>query len=372
MSDLDLLRRLGDDLVPPPLDALRETARRRNRRAAAATAVVVGAAVAAVVTGVALLTPDAVDPAPRPAGTPTGTAATSRPLTYADGSTIHYGDQVVEAGGRVDELDLTDDGLAYRTSDGRIWFTDGNTTDQIGSLGDPVEPSGDLDSWIWDSRFTGARSTGWIVSGNSGSVVAWFDTPELVAYDTATRTVVLRTRVDVPPDSWVAPHSVTPDSVYLFHDPDPAADDEVPQERVDLADGVRNPITPEEYLADVASRSARSFLVSHAEEGFELYEITAGTGHQFDVHRGRLRPMGMQPLEVRDGLTDEALAIRAPDGYPDTNPVWMVQWLDDEHVVIFDPVGDQDRLLVCPVPTGTCEVAETVPSSLVVPDAWWQ
>jgi hypothetical protein len=372
MSDLDLLRRLGDDLVPPPLDALRETARRRDRRAAATTALVAGTAVAVVATGVTLLAPGEADRAPRPAETPTRDAPTSRPLTYAEGSTVHYGDRAVEAAGRVDELDLTDQGVTYRTSDGRIWFTDGTTTDQVGSLDDPVEPSGDLDSWIWDSRFSGDRSTGWIISGNSGSVVAWFDTPELVAYDTATREVVLRINVDVPPGGWVAPHSVTPDSVYLFHDPDPAADDEMPQERVDLGNGVRTPITPDEYLADVVSRPARSLLVSHAEQGFELHEITEGTGHQFDVHRGRLRPMGMQPLEVRDGLTGEELGIKAPEGYSDANPLWLVQWLDDAHVVVFDPTGDRDRLLACPVPTGACEVAETVPSSLVVPDAWWR
>jgi hypothetical protein len=280
MSDLDLLRRLGDDLVPPPLDALRETARRRDRRAAATTALVAGTAVAVVATGVTLLAPGGAARARGPAYPPTRDAPTSRPLTYAEGSTVHYGDRAVEAAGRVDELDLTDQGVTYRTSDGRIWFTDGTTTDQVGSLDDPVEPSGDLDSWIWDSRFSGDRSTGWIISGNSGSVVAWFDTPELVAYDTATREVVLRINVDVPPGGWVAPHSVTPDSVYLFHDPDPAADDEMPQERVDLGNGVRTPITPDEYLADVVSRPARSLLVSHAEQGFELHEITEGTGHQ--------------------------------------------------------------------------------------------
>ena len=126
MSDLDMLRRLGDQLVPPPLDALRETARaatggrplrrrwsrrrpwrHRGRRAAAR--------------------PRRAGREPRPAETPTQIAPTSRPLTYADGSTIHYGDQTVEAAGPVVELDLTDEGVAFRTADGQIWFTDGSS-----------------------------------------------------------------------------------------------------------------------------------------------------------------------------------------------------------------------------------------------------
>ena len=375
MPELDVLRRLGDEVVPPPLESLRATARRRDRRSSAAVLAAAAVAVVAVVVTTAVLAPDD-DPRPSPIEPPRTEQAPSRPVTYADGATIHYGDRTVEAGGRVYELDLTDEGVAYRTSDGRIWFTDGSTTDEIGALGKPVEPSGDLESWIWDSRFTDVRSAGWIVSGNSGSLLSWFDftgsgAPEVVVYDTATRTVALRSGVDTPPGSWVAPHSVSADAVYLFRDPDPAADDEMPQMRLDLATGVLAPLSPDDYLAEVASRPARSFWVSHAERGFELYEITEGTGHQFDVFRGRVRPMGMQPLEVRDGLTGDQLAIRAPGGYPNTNPAWLVQWLDDESVVIFDPQGDQDRLLVCPVPTGTCDLAVTRASSLVVPDAWW-
>ncbi len=376
MPELDVLRTLGDQLAPPPLDSLRDRARRRDRRARIAAVSVSAVAVVAVTATALVLRPDqATDQ--RPVEPSRIEEPSTRPLTYAEGSTIHYGDQTVDAGGRVAELDLTDEGVVFRTEDDRIWFTDGGTVDEIGARGDPIEPTGDLDQWVGSDRYGDAvRATGWIVSGNSGSQLLWFDfsdpgAPEVVVYDTSAREVVLRTGVDIPAGSWVGPHSVTKDVAYFFRDPDPAADDEMPQVRLDLATGAQTTITPEEYLADVGSRPARSFQISHAEQGFELYEIVEGAGKQFDVHRGRLRPMGMMPIEVRDGLSGDELAMQAPDGYPNTNPVWLSQWLDDDSVVIFDGTGTEDRLLVCPIPKGICEIAATGPSSMVVPDIWW-
>lgn len=376
MPDLDLLRRLGDDLVPPPFDSLRETARRRDRRSAAATVLVAVATVTGVAAGALLLAPADSGRAPRPTETPTQVAATSRPLTYADGSTIHHGDRTLEAAGRVVELDLTDQGVAFRTGDGRIWFADAGTTEEIGTLGPPLEPDGELERWVPRHRYLGSTATGWIVSASTGSRLMWMEftseRPEVVVYDTGTRSVVLRTGLDTSPDSWTAPHSVTEDAAYLVQDPDPFADDDLPQLRLDLGTGATAPVSREDYLADLGGRPARSLLISHAEQGFTLHDIIEGPGHQFDVHRGQLRPMGMQPIEVRDGLTGDRLDLQAPDGYPDTNPVWMVQWLDDARVVMLDPAGRQDRLLVCPVPQGTCEVAVTGSSSMVVPDVWWR
>src|SRR4051812_6595505 len=102
MSELDVLRRLGDQIVPPPFDTLRHTARRRARRTRVATSAAVAAVVA--VSGAAVYlgrdTDRRVEPAPPPS---------TRELTYADGSTIHYGDRTVEADGAVVELDVTDD-----------------------------------------------------------------------------------------------------------------------------------------------------------------------------------------------------------------------------------------------------------------------
>ena len=73
MPDLNLLRDLGDEVSPPSLGSLRETARRRNRRAAAFTVVACAAVVVAVIVGGAHLTGARDHSAPKPASRPTPT-----------------------------------------------------------------------------------------------------------------------------------------------------------------------------------------------------------------------------------------------------------------------------------------------------------
>ncbi len=77
MPDLNLLRDLGDEVRPPSLDSLRETARRRNRRAAAFTVTACVAVVVVVIAGGAQLTSDGDQSAPKPASRPTPTETTT-------------------------------------------------------------------------------------------------------------------------------------------------------------------------------------------------------------------------------------------------------------------------------------------------------
>ena len=77
MPDLNLLRDLGDEVRPPALDLLRDTARRRNRRAAAFTVTACVAVVVAVIAGGAELTGDRDHSAPKPASKPTPTETTT-------------------------------------------------------------------------------------------------------------------------------------------------------------------------------------------------------------------------------------------------------------------------------------------------------
>ncbi len=69
MSDLDLLRAVGDQVVPPPIVSLRETARRRNHHARMATSTAV-VAVTAIVAVFGVLGVDALRDASRPAEGP--------------------------------------------------------------------------------------------------------------------------------------------------------------------------------------------------------------------------------------------------------------------------------------------------------------
>lgn len=363
MSDLDVLRSLRDQVVPPPLDALRETARRRTRRDAAA--VLVGSATAvATVAAIAILAgsgdPDASLPPVQQPDEP------FRAISYADGAVLHYGDRTVEAAGQIEEVDLTDYGATFRTSDGRIWFTDGSEVEQLGELGEPGRPSAELrENWIY------LELNNWVVSGNLGPNVAWFefprpDTPEVVVYNTLAREIVTRTPVEVDANGWAAPHSVDDQGAYWFLDPDPMADNSMPQVRLDLATGEQSPMTAEEYLADVGARPARTLMTSHAEVGFKVYEITQVYEWNFEVGGGRIEPQGGQPLKVRDGLTGANLRFDAPEGF--SHRSWFSHWLDDDTVVLVSASAEGTDLLECRFSTGACEIAVTAPPSIVVPE----
>jgi hypothetical protein len=159
---------------------------------------------------------------PRPIGPPDD-ANTSHPLTYADGTTIHYGDQAVTASDLVVELDVTDDGVVVRTDDGGIWFTDGADLDQIGALGDPGQ--------AYDAEEHPYGTTwGFVVSANTGSRVAWLEfpqpgQPELVVYDTRSGEQSARHNLQVAPGAYALLESVTERFAYWYDTPETVADD---------------------------------------------------------------------------------------------------------------------------------------------------
>ena len=89
---------------------------------------------------------------------------------------------------------------------------------------------------------------------------------------------------------------------------------------------------------------------------------------EFSVKGTHVVPEGEQPLVVLDGLTDKGFRFSAPPEYPETIPVWLVQWLDDDSVVLQADQDDRIDLLECQVSTGACEVALEAPSDAVVPE----
>ena len=190
----DLARRF-DGVAAPSVDvdalvAQGEQRLHRRRMAAVLATVVVLAAVAVggVVAGSAQH--QSQGPIDQPTKTHKGQRIVephgSRPLVYADGTTVHVGDKTVEAEKPVAFIDATDDGAVYEAAlDGTLWFTDGTSTSVIGT-----------------SELTAAPTAhaGVVTTGDSGSLVVWGDVAgrknqipsEFVVYDTSRREEVAR------------------------------------------------------------------------------------------------------------------------------------------------------------------------------------
>lgn len=372
MSELDLLRRLGDQIVPPPFEALRETARRRVHRARVATSLAAVAVVVAAATTAYVERDDRrVEPAPPPP------APTSRPLTYADGSTIHYGEQTVEADGPVTELDVTDYGVGFRTVDGGFWFTDGSTTIRLGALGETGPGYGD--TWPLTSH------PGWMLSANSGSRLVWFEfptpgEPEVVVYDTDTRQEVARDTVRLGPGHTAVPALQSDRFVYWFKDPDPG---ELPegqaQVRYDPDTGEQARVSEPDLLHDLdraaAVRSIRLKGDGRWETAPHGFHYSDGMGQQMGLSL-RKETAGVDGVAavgagdmVAEDVRGQPFVFKPPPDYTDKAGVaWLVQWLDDQTVVVLSPLRQSADLIACHLETKTCEVATSAPAGIVVPD----
>lgn len=372
MSELDVLHSLGAELSPPPFEALRETAHRRDRAARVMGGVALVLSVTAASATAAYVTRDGdrdVQPAPAP-------APTTRPLTYADGSTISYGDQVVEADGSVVELDLTDDGVAFRTDDGRIWFTDGSEVAPLGQLGDTGP--GYEDPWPMMSR------PGWMLSANDGSRLVWFEfpepgSPEVVVYDTSSMSEVARDPVRLGPGRTSVPDLVSERFVYLFTDPDP--DRTAPDQtlvRYDPVTGEQVGVGEAEVLQDLdADAAVRSVRLKGDDRSEKLrgFHYSDGMGLQMglDLQPDVAGATGVAPVGpgdmVAEGVDGRPFAFEPPpDGRARSGVAWLVQWLDDQTVVVVNPLRRGTDLLACHLDTASCEVAVSAPAGIVVPD----
>ncbi len=376
MPELDVLRRLGDQIVAPPFEALNESAR-RVRRAKVATGIA-GAACVAAISGMSVYlgvfaghdTDRRDEPAPAP--TPT-----SRPLTYADGNTVHYGDRAVEADGTVVELDVTDDGVGFRTEDGRFWFTDGSMTDSLGALG-TTGPGYD-DPWPLMTH------PGWMLSANSGSRLVWFEfpvpgEPEVVVYDTHTRTETARETVALGQGQTAVPGLLSDRFVYWFQDPDNGLPPENQvQIRYDPATGDQTAVTEPELLADLddeaAVRSVRIKGDGRWETDPHGLHYSDGMGLQMAVNLQQdvagvdgVALVGPGDMVAQD-VNREPFTFEPPTGYAAKSGVaWLVQWLDDNTVIVLNPLRQRTELIACHIDTTTCEVAASVPVGVVVPD----
>ena len=370
----DLARRF-DDVAAPPVDvdalvAQGEQRLHRHRLVAVLATVVVLAAVAVGGVVAGNMQSQSHGPIDRPTRTthqdqqvvePRGT----RPLVYADGTTVHVGDKTVEADKAVAFIDATDDGAVYEAAlDGRLWFTDGTTTSVIGT-----------------SELTAAPTAhaGVVTTGESGSLVVWADAAgrknqsptELVVYDTSRREEVAR----IPSTEHGRQDSVVHvDEDHVYVNPDPSTPG---CWAVDVND-VHPCKNPRLYRFDVASGQLRlARLDAEMARQARMFKAVAQDGHVSYGAGAYFQPIGRRLGTVTSGgdpttltRTDgEEVRLRLPSGFTALGQtrggsvITTSQWLDDEHVVLWANGGGGDLpaqrgdLLVCELPDGTCRVA---------------
>jgi len=370
---LDEAGRLDVD-IPALVD--RGEARLRRRRLAAllgATAAVI----LVIAIGIAAQN-DTGTPRPGPVDGPPQRDETpsTRQLVYSDvhsvpgrpdsllGDPIHVGDRVVKTGSGWIHMDVTDDGVVYSTGgytdDGRVWFTDGGTPEQIGS-----HACVQLHGW--------PRT---VVTGNSGSLAAWFDCTrdhhaELVVFDTGSGREVVRRQVPrcSNASAWYGPclpAAIIGDRVYLSQgDGDPAY---ITQDGVLLSSGGE---AAARALAQDIRNNPRGLVIGDSWE-----TGTPTLFGEFAVVGRRLVPSGDgPPTSVFDTATRQPVRLHLPSGY-ESDPdrlggvvFGIFEWLDDDTVALRGGGRQGGDILTCRLSSGRCELAVPGPGyERVVPN----
>lgn len=379
----DLLRHSAEAVSAPSVDvaALVAHAGKRQRRRRITLALAAAAVVGAVTAGSLAVRGGSggdLEPAPSPSPSPSPSLAVdpigTRPLVYAEGSTVHMGDDTFDAGGTVVFLDATDNGVVFMTgcpwprpaceedTDGEwssdtLWFYDGSTTEAIGRA--PTEHIGLFE----------------VTTSNPGSIVVWADATSrkdvwvrrFVVYDTSRREVVARV-----PYTGHYNTVLRVEAGQVFFNPDSNAPgcwvidtrfcDDPHLLRYDLSTGTSERIR-QTALEDVLS--TRSRLVRLAEDRGETgTAFSARQMVRFNQVGRRLQPVDSNGDPTTFVLTTgEKVELRLPADYrAPGSEMPVVQWLDDDHLVLFpnegggdfpDRVGD---LLECRLPDGVCRV----------------
>jgi hypothetical protein len=344
---------------------------RRRRIAAAAVSVL-----ALAVGGVACQSTPAEKPAaPRREPSASPRVDVTRPLTYAEGQTIHLGDRSIDTGQDLLSLDLTDDGVAFTTFDGGLWFTDGSTIEQIGAMS-PGTASAHGIAWGPDGRPNDR-----IVSANTGSRLAWlqyseFGRPGIVVYDTHARRRVAAWTVEQRPGCSRCAQlvSVSDDDVYwtdgLWPGPEGQGSGNARLFRYRVSTGVQRTVSVQAYDAYLRSRP-RTLVVG---DSLESGTVEDGINQDFAFVGRRLVAGGRGTgRPTFDPVTGQQLRLRAPArygyGYGAAERLYLFQWLDDDSFALLDGtdwnLGELtgEDLLVCHIATRGCAVAVRRPAS---------
>ena len=352
---------------------------RRRRRALAASGSVAVAAIA-VVTAIAFRptaerTTPAPDPTPTPSvPTPVVEDTIDRPLTYAVGQTIHYGDKVVDTGRPIAQVDITDAGVVFLTADGELWFTDGSKPWLI-----------EKGSGTYDERLE-------VPTAATGSRIAWLRSEgtmpdEVVVYDVATRKVVFTgpAGASVWPDFDTSqPESqvqvLTADQVIAYYSDTFYNGRDVGQVRYvsyDLGTGRRTELSFDEFDDVAVSLPTRTLgwrsrtgdpdnLLRGSTDSYQVRDDVL-TVRVFDDSVGTWRV-----ADPVDPVTGEVLHIRAPAALADGSELRLFQWLDDGVFAMVRMVTQTNRdvgdlVVVCTVADLSCEVAVEGRHTFVLP-----
>jgi hypothetical protein len=341
----ELLSERADAAGTPDLD-LGDLIARGERSVTRRRRVVVGGTVAAVVLTVGAsfaLVQVGDDRTSQPVGPPTNppsnvdvtpdAADGSRPLTYGVGTTIHYGDRVIEAAEDPDGLYVFDDGLWFFTGENggttttHLYHTDGSS--------EPVEIARGIDQ---------------VTPGEVGSLLVWLDGAHVVIYDTHARGVV--DRVSLNGMRLANPITPLEDAVY-WTEYDDSVDITVGDGqlvRYDVPTGTRTLASQAELRAE--TRTTPPLVVGSADSFDPAEDFTVTDSRlEFDTDAPGARP----PRFV--GATGEPLRVSAPDGY-DGEHLGVFQWIDDDRFALVAdagvkraPIGD---LLLCRISAGQC------------------
>lgn len=361
----------GVDVPPADVSALVAAGERRLRRrrlviGAGSTAVVVALVIGATALTSGTRRPlDPVNDPPTP--TPTTTSAVQnpdsvRPLTYAVGATIRYGDRSIDVGRYVEFVDVTDNGVVFvRAGSSRrqpgpapLWFTDGSAAVQIGTV-------------------EGSDIRGFSVSSSvSGSVLVWEEPGSgergnYVVFDTDSMQVLDRFAPRAAGDQVLSVHD---DAVYfgpfdvgckeVISFPACVRDSTVVQ-RYDVATGALTPVSGATYDRDRRSRPRTIVGPLFGESDTVIYDRLA-----FIRHGRTLLADGGEPgaeYEVRLARTGAPIRPRIPPGSTAATRIALAQWLDDDRVVLFaydgdsgSEVADSGAFFICDVSTGSCRL----------------
>jgi hypothetical protein len=356
----DLMHHRADGLEEfrPDLDAIVAAGDRRVRR----RRVVVGSAGAAALLTAAIAVPVGLQLRDGGGdGRADVTAGETRSLTWADGSTIHVGDETIDVGHEIHAFVATTEGYLIADPAGSVWsWVDGEAT-KVGELSTDAEVTDPL--LVAD----GARA-GWVEADR--------DRPYFMVLDQSESGGGI---LEVPAQNLDGPGP----QLWAIDDDVAYARDGSEQVRIDLVNGSRTPLAQDAPRLEVHDVENGLMLVTRPDGDDE--EITTLTrdlslpGTQVGVRRGDLSPSGRHVMsensaENSDDFTLIELATgepRNPDAKGDYGFFLGYAWTDDDTYSAFGitGIGEADSseesmvidLLTCHVSTATCEVSDEHP-----------